>query len=130
MFDSVRIRLTLWYMGLLALLLVTFSAGVYAVLWRNFMERAERRAALGASDATISILDKELSETGLDELAARDTVKALNLSRIHAGDFRRRGRTARGTAIRQPRPYSPARFPRRQGRREPRVYRGRVRRRS
>lgn len=77
MFDSVRIRLTLWYMGLLALLLVTFSAGVYAVLWRNFMERADS-VLRSASEATISILDKDLSETGLDELAARDTVKALN----------------------------------------------------
>ena len=41
MFDSVRVRLSLWYTGILALLLLTFSAGVYAILWRNFMERAD-----------------------------------------------------------------------------------------
>jgi two-component system OmpR family sensor kinase len=77
MFHSVRWRLTFWYVGILALLLVTFSAGVYAVLWRNFMERADG-VLRSASNAVSSILEKELSETGLDELAARDTVKALN----------------------------------------------------
>jgi heavy metal sensor kinase len=77
MFDSVRVRLTLWYMGILALLLVTFSAGVYAILWHNFMERADG-VLRSVSSAIISILEKELSESGLDELAARETVKALN----------------------------------------------------
>jgi heavy metal sensor kinase len=77
MFDSVRVRLTFWYMGILALLLVTFSAGVYAVLWRNFMERADS-VLRSVSSSITSILEKELSESGLDELAARETVKALN----------------------------------------------------
>jgi heavy metal sensor kinase len=77
MFDSVRVRLTLWYVGILALLLVTFSAGVYAVLWHNFMERADG-VLRSVNSAIMSILEKELSESGLDELAARETVKALN----------------------------------------------------
>src|SRR5215831_16188751 len=77
MFDSVRVRLTFWYMGILALLLVTFSTGVYAVLWRNFMERADS-VLRSVSSSITSILEKELSESGLDELAARETVKALN----------------------------------------------------
>ncbi len=77
MFDSVRVRLTLWYMGILALLLLTFSAGVYAILWHNFMERADS-VLRSVSSAITSILEKELSESGLDELAARETVKALN----------------------------------------------------
>src|SRR5260370_30611432 len=41
------------------------------------MERADG-VLRSASNAVSSILEKELSETGLDELAARDTVKALN----------------------------------------------------
>jgi heavy metal sensor kinase len=77
MFDSVRVRLTFWYVGILALLMVTFSAGVYAILWHNFMERADG-VLRSVSSAIISILEKELSESGLDELAARETVKALN----------------------------------------------------
>jgi two-component system, OmpR family, sensor kinase len=77
MLDSVRVRLTFWYVGILALLLVTFGAGVYAVLWRNFMERADG-VLRSVSSAVVSILEKELSESGLDELAARETVEALN----------------------------------------------------
>jgi len=37
---------------------VTLSAGAYAVLWRNFMERAEG-VLRSVSNAIISILDKE-----------------------------------------------------------------------
>ena len=77
MFDSVRVRLSLWYTGILALLLLSFSAGVYVILWRNFMERADG-VLRSVSSAVVSILGKELSETGLDDLAARDTVEALN----------------------------------------------------
>jgi heavy metal sensor kinase len=77
MFDSVRVRLSLWYMGILALLLLTFSAGVYVILWRNFMERADG-VLRSVSSAVVSILGKELSENGIDDLAARDTVEALN----------------------------------------------------
>ena len=77
MFDSVRVRISLWYTGILALLLLSFSAGVYVVLWRNFMERADS-VLRSVSSAVVSILGKELSENGLDDLAARDTVKALN----------------------------------------------------
>ncbi len=77
MFNSVRGRLTLWYVGILTLLLLTFSAGVYTVLRRNFMERVDG-VLRSVSDVTISSLERELSETGMDELAARDTVKALH----------------------------------------------------
>src|SRR5579864_8391045 len=77
MFDSVRIRLTLWHVGILALLLVTLSAGLYTVLRQNFYDRADATLKAVAS-ATVSILGKELSESGLDELAARNAVKTLN----------------------------------------------------
>ncbi len=77
MFDSVRVRLTLWHVGILALLLITLSAGLYAVLRQNFYDRADATLKAVAS-ATVSILNKELSESGLDELAARTAVKTLN----------------------------------------------------
>lgn len=77
MFDSVRIRLTLWHVGILALLLITLSAGLYTVLRQNFYDRADATLKAVAS-ATVSILGKELSESGLDELAARNAVKTLN----------------------------------------------------
>src|ERR1700747_2473484 len=77
MFDSVRVRLTLWHVGILALLLITLSAGLYPVLRQNFYDRADATLKAVAS-ATASILGKELSESGLDELAARNAVKTLN----------------------------------------------------
>jgi heavy metal sensor kinase len=78
MFASVRARLTLWHVGVLALLLVAFSMGLYVLLRDNFYERADG-ILKSVCSATISILGKELSESGLDELAARDAVKTLNL---------------------------------------------------
>jgi two-component system OmpR family sensor kinase len=78
-FDSVRVRLTLWHVGVLALLLVSFSTGLYVLLRQNFYERADG-ILKSVCTATVSILGKELSESGLDELAARDAVKTLNFS--------------------------------------------------
>src|ERR1700674_3438041 len=77
MFDSIRARLTLWYVGILTRLLLTFSAGVYTILRQNFMERVDG-VLRSVSDVTVSSLERELSESGMDELAARDTVKALH----------------------------------------------------
>ena len=77
MFDSVRVRLTLWHVGVLALLLVAFNMGLYVLLRENFYERADG-ILKSVCSATVSILGKELSESGLDELAARDAVKTLN----------------------------------------------------
>ncbi len=61
-----------------------------------------------ASEATISILDKDLSETGLDELAARDTVKALNFPDHTLAIFDGSGELLAERPSRQPRPHSPA----------------------
>lgn len=77
MLDSVRVRLTLWHVGVLACLLITMSAGLYVLLRQNFYERADG-ILKSVCSATVSILGKELSESGLDELAARDAVKTLN----------------------------------------------------
>jgi two-component system, OmpR family, sensor kinase len=78
MFASVRARLTMWHVGVLALLLVSFSMGLYVLLRDNFYQRADG-ILKSVCSAAVSILGKELSESGLDELAARDAVKTLNL---------------------------------------------------
>ncbi len=41
MFDSVRTRLTLWYMGVLALILTVFSLGVYYLSESNLRQRMD-----------------------------------------------------------------------------------------
>ncbi len=56
MLDSVRIRLTLWYVGVLALVLLAFSVGVYALLARSLSERLDGglRASLEAMASTFA----------------------------------------------------------------------------
>ena len=77
MLDSVRVRLTLWHVGVLAVLLISFSTGVYVFLRAHFFERADGiLRSLGS--ATISILREELSESGLDEMAARKAITTLD----------------------------------------------------
>lgn len=41
MFDSVRVRLTLWYLAVLALVLIAFSTGVYLLLRQSLYERLD-----------------------------------------------------------------------------------------
>ena len=72
-----RARLTLWHVGVLALLLVVFTTGMYVLLRQNFYERADG-ILKSVCSATVFMLGKELSESGLDELASRDAVKTLN----------------------------------------------------
>jgi len=61
MLNSVRIRLTLWYVGVLALVLVAFSAGVYALLARSLDERLDSglRTSL---EAMASAFARDLAE--------------------------------------------------------------------
>jgi two-component system, OmpR family, sensor kinase len=56
MFDSVRSRLTLWYVGVLALVLVVFSMSVYALLARDFYERLDNdlRTSVEETGASMS----------------------------------------------------------------------------
>jgi hypothetical protein len=46
MVNSVRTRLTLWYIGVLAIVLVAFSTGVYSLIERD----TNRRVDTGAAD--------------------------------------------------------------------------------
>lgn len=41
MFDSVRVRLTLWYLAVLALVLIAFSIGVYFLLAQSLYDRLD-----------------------------------------------------------------------------------------
>ena len=41
MFRSARFRLTVWHVGIVALLLTTFCLGLYTLLRRNAYDRAD-----------------------------------------------------------------------------------------
>lgn len=58
MFDSIRTRLTLWYMGVLALVLILFSMGVYAMLARNISRDLDSNLNTTIDEATVSLLRK------------------------------------------------------------------------
>lgn len=58
MLDSVRTRLTLWYVGVLALVLVAFSVGVYSLLARSLNDRFDAGLRL-TLEAMTSNLDQD-----------------------------------------------------------------------
>jgi len=61
MLDSVRTRLTLWYVGALALVLLAFSVGVYALLVRSLNERLDGGLRVSL-EAMASTLARDLAE--------------------------------------------------------------------
>ncbi len=75
MVDSVRSRLTLWYLGVLAVVLLAFSAGVYALLARSLNQRLDNGLRASLESMAIS-LTRELTE-GLAE--AKDIAEAQEL---------------------------------------------------
>ncbi|MDQ3253676.1 MAG: hypothetical protein M3R15_07175, partial [Acidobacteriota bacterium] len=76
MLDSVRIRLTLWYVGVLALVLLAFSVGVYALLARSLNERLDN-GLRDSLEAMATSLTRELTE-GLAE--AEEMAKAEEMA--------------------------------------------------
>jgi heavy metal sensor kinase len=76
MLDSVRTRLTLWYICVLALALVVFSFGVYALLENRLHQRLD--AGLRASsEAAAASLTHEIEEGETVAQAAHSTVQDL-----------------------------------------------------
>ena len=76
MFESVRARLTLWYVSVLALVLVAFSIGVYALLSKALYARVDDglRAVV---DITIKSLANDIEEGQTVQNAAQSTVAEL-----------------------------------------------------
>jgi heavy metal sensor kinase len=59
MLDSVRVRLTLWYTGLLAFFLVLLSFVTYFIFWRSTLQRTDS-ALVELSDAFLSTVRAEI----------------------------------------------------------------------
>jgi two-component system, OmpR family, sensor kinase len=84
MFDSVRVRLTLWYTGVLALVLVCLSAGTYWLVERATARRTDVSLA-EISEGFITTLQSEykdqLNEKAPDALraAAQEAVEEFRL---------------------------------------------------
>jgi two-component system, OmpR family, sensor kinase len=61
MFSSVRTRLTLWYIGVLALVLISFGAGVYVMLARSLYAELDYDLK-STADGTAASLVREVGE--------------------------------------------------------------------
>src|SRR5437773_2916919 len=73
MFDSVRTRLTLWYIGVLALVLMLFSFGVYVLLARKLYTDVDNNLKTTVDGTTVSIL-REIREGQSVIEAAKDAL--------------------------------------------------------
>ena len=76
MLDSVRVRLTLWYAGLLALFLVALSLITYFIFWRSTLERTDSNLT-ELSQAFTTTMQAELQDMhGPDaaRLAAQEAI--------------------------------------------------------
>jgi heavy metal sensor kinase len=76
MFESVRARLTLWYVSVLALVLVAFSLGVYALLARALYARVDE-GLLSLVEITTKSLSNDIDEGQTVEGSAESTVAEL-----------------------------------------------------
>jgi two-component system OmpR family sensor kinase len=61
MLDSVRVRLTLWYTGLLALFLVLLSLVTYFIFWRSTLQRTDSDLA-ELSEAFLTTVHAEMQD--------------------------------------------------------------------
>src|SRR4028118_822966 len=77
MFESVRARLTLWYVSALALILVTFGAAVYVLLSRALHRRVDD-ALRSTLDISITSLTHDTQEGQSPESAAQSTAAELS----------------------------------------------------
>src|SRR5260370_838996 len=80
MIDSVRLRLMLWHVGVLFVILATFSSGIYVFVREHFFERADG-ILRSVGSATISIMRQELSEGRPEQLAAQKALAILEFPR-------------------------------------------------
>jgi len=68
MLDSVRVRLTLWYTAVLALVLIALSTITYFIFWRSTLQRTDVNLS-ELSEAFLTTLDAEVEDvSGPDSL--------------------------------------------------------------
>ena len=77
MLDSVRVRLTLWYVGILALMLVGFSAAHYAMVARSLYDDLDDDLRLSLKTVVIS-LERGFGENRPERQAALDAINELS----------------------------------------------------
>ena len=77
MFNSIRIRLTIWYLGVLALIIVTFAAAVYLLVARNLNRTTDENLAERTRNVEMDLRKEETDIA--EERRLREAEKATNL---------------------------------------------------
>jgi two-component system, OmpR family, sensor kinase len=77
MLDSVRMRLTLWYVGVLALVLLGFSAALYALVSRSLYADLDDNLRLSLETVAVKLV-RELGEGKPERQAALDAINELS----------------------------------------------------
>jgi signal transduction histidine kinase len=75
--DSFRVRLTLWYVGVFGVFLVSFSVGVYSLLARSVYQRVDN-ALQSAVEVTALTLNHEIEEHEGQELGENSMRDVMN----------------------------------------------------
>ncbi len=74
MLDTVRTRMTLWYIGVLALALIVFSIGIYALMARKLSGRLDIGLQT-AMEGTARLFAHEKEEGETDQYAAGSALR-------------------------------------------------------
>jgi heavy metal sensor kinase len=77
MFDSMRVRLTLWYVAVLALVLVAFSVTLYVIVGRSLYDDLDEDLRLSVETVEVKLL-RELGEGKTERQAALDALNELS----------------------------------------------------
>jgi len=86
MLDSVRVRLTLWYAGLLAFFLVALSLATYFIFWRSTLQRTDSNLA-ELSEAFLTTVRAEMQDTIGPDASKIATQEAINEHRFRDDIF-------------------------------------------
>jgi heavy metal sensor kinase len=86
MLDSVRVRLTLWYMSVLALVLVGFSVVLYVMVARSLYEDLDDNLRLSLETVAVKLV-RELGKGGTERQAALDAINELSTREAAAAVF-------------------------------------------
>ena len=89
MFNSVRARLTLWYVFVFGSLLVGFSILIYALLSRSLYERFDQALSNAAQATAAEFLSETNEFSGNAEAGASETLKELQLPNNYTAIFTR-----------------------------------------
>lgn len=90
MFNSIRVRLTLWYVVIFGSLLLAFSVFIYLIFSRNLYDRLDHSLSNSAISYSTAF-QNELKENGSDaRLAASEALRENLLPEISAAIFENR----------------------------------------